>query len=216
MRSFLITIFIFCVGLSLQDVYSQNYDKATVFETQKRLQELAYNPGPLDGIWGKKTEGALKRFQHDNSLPVTGELDYITKQKLGFIPLEKSEPERMIPSTSFQDSIPEDLKSNLGIDQFQIENDKLMVSLYLDNVTKEAYASMILEICQYPKVYNQFKQIWILNGNRRQGWVLLNPQECDQIIRSPLNQGIDHLFRHSSDVLIFHKPDIGGGLTTQH
>ena len=113
----LITICIFCAGLSPQNVYSQSYDKETVFEIQKKLQELRYDPGPLYGIWGKKTEGPLKKFQHDNSLPMTGKLDSITKKKLGLIPLEKSEPKRIIPSISIHDSIEEALKSYSKIDK---------------------------------------------------------------------------------------------------
>ncbi len=54
-----------------------------VFEAQKRLKELGYEPGPLDGIWGKRTQAALERFQQDQRLVRSGKLDEATRQKLG-------------------------------------------------------------------------------------------------------------------------------------
>lgn len=47
----------------------------TIEELQRRLLELGYNPGPLDGKRGPLTTTALLNFQMDNKLPVTGELD---------------------------------------------------------------------------------------------------------------------------------------------
>jgi peptidoglycan hydrolase-like protein with peptidoglycan-binding domain len=41
----------------------------TVTEVAKeKLKELGYDPGPPDGIRGKKTISAIKRFQGDNGL----------------------------------------------------------------------------------------------------------------------------------------------------
>lgn len=57
--------------------------RTTFYQAQKILAELGYNPGQIDGIWGRKTEKALQRFQRDSGLPVTGQLDDGTKQKLG-------------------------------------------------------------------------------------------------------------------------------------
>jgi ankyrin repeat protein len=54
----------------------------TVYQVQKVLKELGYDPGSPDGIWGKKTTSAIKRFQLDNGLPVTGRLDAQTQAKL--------------------------------------------------------------------------------------------------------------------------------------
>lgn len=57
-------------------------NKAVVFSVQKKLKELGHNPGPIDGIWGKKTEASLKAFQKKNNLPITGYLDKKTKETL--------------------------------------------------------------------------------------------------------------------------------------
>ncbi len=40
--------------------------------TQLKLAYLGYPVGPLDGIWGPKTTAAIKQFQQNNGLRVTG------------------------------------------------------------------------------------------------------------------------------------------------
>ena len=47
-------------GLSENNKFDQ-----TVKYTQVILSSLGYDPGPLDGIWGNKTQEALKNFQED-------------------------------------------------------------------------------------------------------------------------------------------------------
>ena len=54
-----------------------------IYKIQKRLIELGYEPGPVDGIMGKMTKKAVKNFQKDNGLPPTGKIDNDTKNKLG-------------------------------------------------------------------------------------------------------------------------------------
>ena len=75
-----IVIFISFAGLMPPDIapaYGQ-----IVYQIQIKLKNLGYNPGPLDGIWGKKTEEAVKAFQRDNGLAATGKIDRRTKAKL--------------------------------------------------------------------------------------------------------------------------------------
>ncbi len=43
-----------------------------VEELQKRLQELGYDPGPADGVFGPRTEMAVLAFQEDKGLSVDG------------------------------------------------------------------------------------------------------------------------------------------------
>ena len=57
------------------------YDQS-LFEAQKKLEELGYDPGTPDGIRGRKTVKAIKRFQEDSGLPATGRLDTQTEEKL--------------------------------------------------------------------------------------------------------------------------------------
>ena len=56
-----------------------------IYQAQKSLKAQGYNPGTPDGLWGKATEKAVKYFQVDNELPVTGKLDEQTKAKLGIV-----------------------------------------------------------------------------------------------------------------------------------
>jgi ankyrin repeat protein len=82
MRNISIAILMILFSASLfQMVFAESSDD-DVYQVQKRLSELGYDPGPIDGVWGKKTTLALKRFQRDNGLPVTGKLDERTRAEL--------------------------------------------------------------------------------------------------------------------------------------
>jgi len=49
---------------------------------QLKLTYLGFNPGPVDGWSGKRTQGALFGFQTSRNLPVTGRLDNATLSAL--------------------------------------------------------------------------------------------------------------------------------------
>ncbi len=55
--------------LKLADPYMRGED---VRRLQKALKEQGYDPGQLDGIYGKKTARAVKRFQKANGLKADG------------------------------------------------------------------------------------------------------------------------------------------------
>ena len=46
------------------------------------MKDRGYNPGPVDGIMGDRTEQALRSFQKDNHLPATGLMDAPTAERL--------------------------------------------------------------------------------------------------------------------------------------
>ncbi len=54
----------------------------TVSKLQQTLLDRGYDPGPIDGIIGSKTNAALERFQADNNLPIGG-LNLDTLDALG-------------------------------------------------------------------------------------------------------------------------------------
>ncbi len=54
----------------------------TVADAQRRLTELGYQPGPVDGSAGGRTATAVRAFQRDRGLDVTGRLDAATKAQL--------------------------------------------------------------------------------------------------------------------------------------
>ena len=51
-------------------VLTMPYSVATV---QRALNDLCYAAGPVDGLMGSKTRGAIRAYQIDKSLPVSGE-----------------------------------------------------------------------------------------------------------------------------------------------
>ncbi len=49
---------------------------------QVKLQRMGYAPGVADGMMGPQTDRAIKNFQRDNQLPLTGKVDDRTMQLL--------------------------------------------------------------------------------------------------------------------------------------
>jgi len=52
-------------------------------DVQNALSDSGYDPGDRDGHMGWRTREAIRDFQRDQGLPVTGEVDYETAQRLG-------------------------------------------------------------------------------------------------------------------------------------
>ena len=52
---------------------------------QLRLHYRGFHPGPVDGLIGNVTRGALRRFQQSEGLPVTGQLDLDTEARLSLV-----------------------------------------------------------------------------------------------------------------------------------
>jgi hypothetical protein len=59
------------------------YSGSTLSRAQLRLARLGYSPGPIDGDFGPRTSRAIRNYQIDYGLPVTGRLDYRTRASLG-------------------------------------------------------------------------------------------------------------------------------------
>ncbi len=51
-------------------------------EAQQKLNALGYDVGVADGVAGAKTTNALRRFQSERGIQVTGRLDPTTKAEL--------------------------------------------------------------------------------------------------------------------------------------
>jgi peptidoglycan hydrolase-like protein with peptidoglycan-binding domain len=67
---------------SQQSEREANSEGITIFELQERLSGLGYKLGDVDGVNGPRTIAALKKFQSDNNLPVTGTIDADTIRRL--------------------------------------------------------------------------------------------------------------------------------------
>ena len=60
----------------------QSPTPAEIQQVQARLKAVGLDPGPLDGTWGPQTEAALRTYQQQRGLPVSGQLDAATLQVL--------------------------------------------------------------------------------------------------------------------------------------
>src|ERR1044071_6141163 len=56
--------------------------QTNVRAAQEALRDKGFDPGPVDGIMGPRTQQALRSFQQSNNLQATGRLDSQTSQQL--------------------------------------------------------------------------------------------------------------------------------------
>ncbi len=49
-------------------------NRARATQTQKYLRDLGYDPGPVDGVPGSKTQSAVRSFQRDQGIKVDGQI----------------------------------------------------------------------------------------------------------------------------------------------
>ncbi len=61
---------------------SSGYSSSTVREAQRALQQQGFNPGPVDGIYGRQTASAVQDFQRSHNMQATGRLDRQVLQAL--------------------------------------------------------------------------------------------------------------------------------------
>jgi peptidoglycan hydrolase-like protein with peptidoglycan-binding domain len=54
-----------------------------ISRVQERLRELGFDPGPVNGDFGEKTQAALAQFQLSRTIPAGGQLDVQTLLELG-------------------------------------------------------------------------------------------------------------------------------------
>ncbi len=59
------------------------HDQSTVRQAQERLNQLGYDVGEPDGMWGPQTQAALRKYQEEQGLSPSGQLDSQTVAKLG-------------------------------------------------------------------------------------------------------------------------------------
>ena len=80
------SVIYFIVGMlclwSLGTPAGQSPTPAEMQQVQARLKAVGLDPGPLDGTWGPQTEAALRAYQQQRGLPVSGHLDAATLQVL--------------------------------------------------------------------------------------------------------------------------------------
>lgn len=65
------------------DLYKRGATGATVTEIQTRLKAWGYYDGAVDGVYGSRTENAVRYFQRKNGLSVDGQVGNATLAALG-------------------------------------------------------------------------------------------------------------------------------------
>jgi hypothetical protein len=58
------------------------HDAQTVREVQQTLSQRGFDPGPIDGLWGPRTQAALRQFQQAQGMAASGTLDAATMSAL--------------------------------------------------------------------------------------------------------------------------------------
>ncbi len=79
---FLVLVSVAVLSLPLLAHPAQSASREEVKAIQLTLKQQGYSPGPIDGILGSKTTKALREFQKDKKLPVTGKIDEATTKLL--------------------------------------------------------------------------------------------------------------------------------------
>lgn len=71
----------FVFGLSVTPTFAQGSDRTRA--AQQALKDKGFDPGPIDGIDGPKTEAAVREYQEKNNLAVDGRLNAQVMDSLG-------------------------------------------------------------------------------------------------------------------------------------
>ena len=84
---FAVNIFIIALAQHASaDLYKKGSSGPTVSEIQTRLKNWGYYFGGVDGVYGSKTEEAVRYFQRKNGLSVDGQVGNLTLAALGIQP----------------------------------------------------------------------------------------------------------------------------------
>ena len=102
-----------------------------VEDIQQALQQLGYNPGPIDGLMGRKTEAAITAFQQENDLVVDG------LPSAGLLTvLSKGQDQQM----KQQQAIP---LQQAGIPSARLPGEELVIGILLDGTRPSQFLEIL-------------------------------------------------------------------------
>ena len=85
-------------------------------QVQERLRVRGFDPGPVNGDFGEKTQAALAQFQISELIPASGQLDEVTLAHLGVrdypITVKVSETPNEAPLVAGAQEQPDEAKSD--------------------------------------------------------------------------------------------------------
>lgn len=100
-------------------------EKKAVANLQRYLRTLYYfdealSPLPVDGIYDRATEEAVRHFQADERLPITGRVDFATWERL-FARYETEKALHRAPARlGYFPRVPQDYRVRVGEEQFLV------------------------------------------------------------------------------------------------
>ena len=68
--------------VGLQPAYDRLLLAGEIQVAEAHLRDFGFDPGPVDGIYTAETHAAVRAYQRRYGLPVTGRLDWRTRQEL--------------------------------------------------------------------------------------------------------------------------------------
>ena len=77
-----LSFFLAVLSVGTMNVRSATVSGHDVRGMQQTLLDVGYWPGPIDGVLGSQTRSAIRQYQRDENLPITGRLDAETSQKV--------------------------------------------------------------------------------------------------------------------------------------
>lgn len=86
------------------DVADTTYDleRNDVRGIQRALMNEGYNPGPVDGVWGPRTDSAFMAFKRDNGLGGDNRISETALNELGIEVRERSSAEMEMPEVRYE------------------------------------------------------------------------------------------------------------------
>ena len=102
--AFILVILFAVIGLmgalSNAATISRGARGTAVRQIQQKLIAWQYLEGTADGVYGRATEAAVRKFQQTNRLPVTGKVDSATAVKLGVPSIDAMQQQTYKPANA--------------------------------------------------------------------------------------------------------------------
>jgi tetratricopeptide (TPR) repeat protein len=152
--SVLILLMFLAVSFPTSTPYATELNRMTVYQAQKKLKELGYMSGflSLSGRWGQKTSRAVRKFQRDNGLNVTGKIDEETMDKLATV------------STVVDDSIPKQAPDRYTHNEWHQQGESFYDANRYDEAI-QAFSKAIEINPEHASAYNNRGAAWHRKGD---------------------------------------------------
>jgi peptidoglycan hydrolase-like protein with peptidoglycan-binding domain len=134
----------------------QKAGDAQTLQVQNALHDAGYDPGPADGVFGKKTKRALQAYQKSNNLPVTKQVDQNTLMVLGIFQEKPgriaSKPEKKSEPLSEEKIAPQETLEYVTLKETELKVQKEVFSNSLANMPANSQLILIADEGDWYKV----------------------------------------------------------------